>query len=545
MAREQMEGGRSDAPRAAADRPYELTLDKFIRHAAKWHPAGQVVTGGGAGTSPQRIGYAALCERSQRLSGALHALGIRRGQRIATLAWNSQSHMEGWYAAFGIGVSCHTLNPRLNADQIADMVKQADNRLLMISPDLTALAEQIVPRCPGLTAVVVLDEPDATDQPLPAVGEVPVWTLPRLLETHGAVTDWRGVSEADEAALCFTSGTTGAPKGVPYTHRCNYLVTLALLQRDVLGIGADDVILAAVPMFHANGWGLPLAAPATGAKIVFPCRHNDGASLAELIRDEGVTLAVGVPTVWLGLIEHLEATGIVLPSLRRVILGGSGVPQALIDRIEARLGVNVQTSWGMTELSPLGTVTAPGSPGRASTAGRPPVSVDLRLVDGEGTPLADQHGGEGRLQVRGASTIHRYFGHPDAATDADGWFDTGDLATIDAGGNLSITGRAKDLIKSGGEWINPGEIEAIVGDLPGVSLVAVIGRSHPRWSERPIVVLETSENAASDADIRSALNGRIPRWWMPDAIVRIDRMPVAMTGKIDKQQLRRLYADGT
>lgn len=549
MAKElQAEAERSDSsqsPVRAAPSPYELTLDKFVSHAAKWHSAAQVVTGGGAGAPSQRIDYAGLHDRSSQLSGALLALGMRRGERIATLAWNSQGHMECWYAAFGIGISCHTLNPRLNAMQIVDMINQAGDRLLVISPDLAELAGQIVPHCPGIVAVLVLDEPGAADHALPAGGDVAVWTMNQLLTEHGAMVGWGGVSEVEEAALCFTSGTTGAPKGVPYSHRCNYLVTLALLQRDVLGIGADDTILAAVPMFHANGWGLPLAAPASGAKLVFPCRHNDGASLAELIRDEGVTLAVGVPTVWLGLIEHLEATGIALPTLRRVILGGSGVPQALIDRIEGRLGVKVQTSWGMTELSPLGTVTPPGTPGRATTAGRPPVSVDLRLVDAAGAPLADQRAGEGRLQVRGASTVHRYFGEREAATDAQGWFDTGDLASIDADGNLSITGRAKDLIKSGGEWINPGEIETLIGALPGVSMVAVIGRNHPKWSERPVIVLEASDDVVSDADIHAALDGSIPRWWMPDAIFRIDRMPVAMTGKIDKQRLRQLYADAT
>lgn len=541
MTSEQAVRRGSDSP-ATGDRTraYELTLDRFIDHAAKWHASGEVVTGGGAAAPAMRIDYAALRDRSNRLSGAFAALGIEPGERIASLAWNSQGHMECWYAAFGMGVSCHTLNPRLNAMQIADMMTQAGGRLLVVSPDLAGLAEQIVPHCPRIAAVIVLLEPGASDHRLPNCGATPVWTIARLLKERGAPTTWGGMSEEQEAALCFTSGTTGAPKGVSYSHRCNYLVTLALLQRDVLGIGADDTILAAVPMFHANGWGLPLAAPATGAKLVFPGRHNDGGSLAKLIRDESVTLAIGVPTVWLGLIEHLEATGMTLPTLRRVILGGSGVAQTLIDRIEALLGVNVQTSWGMTELSPLGTVTPPGSPGRATTAGRPPVSVDLRLVDESGHVLTDQRGPEGRLQVRGSSAIHSYFGHNEAAT-TDGWFDTGDLAVFDTDGNLSITGRSKDLIKSGGEWINPGEIEAIVGDLRGVSLVAVVGRTHPRWSERPIIVLETSGTTVSDAEIQEALDGRVPRWWMPDEIVRVDRMPLAMTGKIDKQQLRLLY----
>lgn len=522
---------------------YELSLDKFIDHAAKWHPRAEVVTSAGAGRPSARIDYAALRARSNRLSGALLALGLRRGDRIATLAWNSQAHMECWYAAFGIGVSCHTLNPRLGVAQLADMVRQAEDRFLAISPDQAAAVEQLVALCPGIERVIILEEPGTADMERPDCGGIPVDTLDALLADHGADVPWGGFSERTEAALCFTSGTTGSPKGVPYTHRCNYLVTLSLLQSDVMGINSRDVILAAVPMFHANGWGLPFAAPAAGATLVMAGHHNDGASLAALIRDEGVTLAVGVPTVWLGLIEHVERTGETLPSLQRVLLGGSGVPQALIDRIEARLGVRAQTSWGMTELSPLGTVTPPGSAGRASTAGRPPIGVDLRLVDAEGALLGKQRGNEGHLQVRGSSTVDCYFGQQASATDGEGWFDTGDLAVIDDDGHLAITGRAKDLIKSGGEWINPAEIEAIVGALPGVSLVAVIGRADAKWTERPVVIVETAEGGASDATIRSALEGKIPRWWMPDAILRVDQMPLALTGKIDKQALRKRFGE--
>lgn len=531
---------------AATSPSYQLTLDKFIDHAAKWHQSAEVVTGAGAGRPSTRIDYAAMRSRSNRLSGAFVQLGLREGDRIATLAWNSQAHMECWYACFGVGVSCHTLNPRLGVAQLAEMARQANDRLLAISPDQIEVAAQLVAQCPAIEHVVVLDEPGAAEWSPPSDCRVSFWPQPQLLAERGAPVEWGGFSETLQAALCFTSGTTGAPKGVPYSHRCNYLVTLNLLQRDVMGINAADSILAAVPMFHANGWGLPFAAPAAGAKLVFSGHHNDGASLAELIRTEGVTLAVGVPTVWLGLIEHLDRTGDTLPSLQRIILGGSGVPQTLIDRIETQLGVRAQTSWGMTELSPLGTVTPSWTAGRASTAGRPPVGVDLRLIGPDGDVLAKQRGVEGHLQVRGPSVIERYLGHDTAATDRQGWFDTGDLAVIDTDGNLSITGRAKDLIKSGGEWINPAEIEAIVGQLPGVSLVAVIARAHTKWSERPVVIVEANRGGTlSDTEIRSALDGRIPRWWMPDEIVRIDRMPLAMTGKIDKSELRRRYGNGS
>ena len=314
------------------------------------------------------------------------------------------------------------------------------------------------------------------------------------------------------------------------------------LQADVLGITARDAVMPVVPMFHANAWGIPFTAPAVGAKLVLPGRHSDGAHLARLIRAEGVTAAVGVPTVWLGLVEHLEAEGGEVPTLERILVGGSSMPPALMDRIERRLGVEVQTSWGMTELSPLGTAALPGDPARRpDLSGRPAMGIDLLLTDGDGRALAEQRGTEGHLRVRGGSVVERYFGQSEPATDADGWFDTGDLARIDAGGNLTITGRAKDLIKSGGEWINPAEIEAIVAGLPQVSLAAVIGRSDPKWGERPILLVETCDDAISDADLLGSLDGRVASWWVPDAVVRLAAMPLAPTGKIDKMQLRAEY----
>jgi 3-(methylthio)propionyl---CoA ligase len=523
---------------------YELLLGNFLDHAAKWHDRAEVVTGGGSGAGAERIDYAELRERSNRLSGAFLALGLKQGDRIATLAWNSHAHMECWYAAVGIGVSCHTLNPRLGMEQLAEMVRQAGDRLIVVSPDQADVVAGLTGQCPSIEQVVMLDEPSAGHPPLPDCGPVRVWRLSDLRDQMGAPAVWGGFSEATESGLCFTSGTTGAPKGVPYTHRSIYLMTLTLLQTDVLGIGRDDSVLAAVPMFHANAWGLPYAVPGVGARFVLPGRHTDGASLAALIEEEGVTVAIGVPTVWLGLIDHLDATGGELPSLRRIVLGGSSIPQALMDRIEQRLGVRCQTSWGMTELSPLGTVTPGSAEVRSSRlSGRPPVGVDLRLADAEGAPLPDQRGGEGHLHVRGASVIDRYLGHDEPAADAEGWFDTGDLGMIDESGNLAITGRSKDLIKSGGEWINPGEMEAIVGALPAVGLVAVIGRPHPKWTERPIVVIEPrSGQTVSDEEVVHSLAGRVPRWWMPDAVVQVDRMPLATTGKIDKQQLRRQFA---
>lgn len=508
---------------------YALTLDKFLSHAAKWHSDAEVVSAGADG-AVRRIGYAALRDRALRVSGALARLGIAQGDRVATLAWNTQGHVEAWYGIMGMGAICHTLNPRLTPAQLGSMLSQSEAAVLLVSPDLLSLAEDAARNLASVRHILLLDVDDDAR------------ALDRLIASCDADAVWGGFDETSPSGLCFTSGSTGAPKGVTYTHRGCFLHTMRQLQADVLGITARDAVMPVVPMFHANAWGIPFTAPAVGAKLVLPGRHSDGAHLARLIRSEGVTAAVGVPTVWLGLVEHLEAEGGEVPSLQRILVGGSPMPPALMDRIEKRLGVEVQTSWGMTELSPLGTAALPGDPARKpGLSGRPAMGIDLLLTDADGAALAEQRGGEGHLRVCGGSVVERYFGQAEPATDADGWFDTGDLARIDAAGNLTITGRAKDLIKSGGEWINPAEIEAIVGALPQVSLAAVIGRSDPKWGERPILLVETCDPSVSDAELLAPLSGRVASWWVPDAIIRLDVMPLAPTGKIDKLQLRAEY----
>jgi len=517
---------------------FALTLDKFLEHAAKWRPDAQVVTArDGGGTD--RIGYADLLVRSRRISAMLAGLGVRTGDRVATLAWNTQAHVEVWYGIMGMGAVCHTLNPRLTAEHLASMIVQSRARILIASADLAPLAGQILERVPGIEHLLLIDAADATT-PRGAPSAVPL--EPLLAEATGEVV-WGDFEETAPCGLCFTSGTTGAPKGVTYTHRSSFLHTLRTLQADVMAISGADSVLVVVPMFHANAWGLPFAAPAVGAKLVLPGRQADGASLARLIAAENVTVGVGVPTVWLGLVEHLEAAGGDLPSLERIIVGGAPMAPALMERIEQRLGVRVQTSWGMTELSPSGTVAPLSAPSHAALSGRPAIGVDLLLTDADGTPLPRQRDMEGHLRVRGAAVIERYFGHAEPATDADGWFPTGDLARIDAEGNLMITGRAKDLIKSGGEWINPAEIEAVVGALPEVSLAAVIGRSDPKWGERPILLVETL-GEVSDEVLLASLRGRVAPWWIPDAVYRLPRMPLAATGKIDKIRLRSEYGGG-
>ena len=519
---------------------FALTLDKFLDHAARWHPRAQVVTGrDDDGT--ERVSYAQLRERSLRVSAALRDCGVGFGDRVATLAWNTQAHVETWYAIMGMGAVCHTLNPRLTAAQSASMLVQSESRVMVVSADLAPLAQQIVEDAPAIEQILIIDGPIDAGA---GVGTRPtVRALEQAMSAACVTAAWGGFDERSASGLCFTSGTTGAPKGVTYTHRSSYLHALRLLQADSIGVTAADSVLVVVPMFHANAWGLPFAVPAAGAKLVLPGRHASGANLARLIASEEVTIAVGVPTVWLALVEHLDATGGEVPSLKRILVGGAQLPPALMERIEKRLGASVQTSWGMTEMSPTGTMSSPHDPQRsAAVAGRPAVGVDLLLTDADGKPLAEQRDVEGHLRVRGASVIGRYFGEDSPATDADGWFDTGDLARIDAAGNLIITGRAKDLIKSGGEWINPAEIEAIIGALPEVALAAVIGRPDPKWGERPVLLVQMREQQTlSDEAMLAALRKEVAPWWVPDVVIHVPSMPLGNTGKIDKICLRAQY----
>ncbi|MFC5345614.1 AMP-binding protein [Brevundimonas staleyi] len=511
---------------------YGLTVDRFLDHGAKWHGDARVVTAGG-----DSLGYAALRDRANRLSGALLDLGLKPGDKIATLAWNTRHHVEVWYAAMGVGIVCHTLNPRLTLAHMTAMVIQANDRVLAVGAGLRDVAEALMAACPCLERLILLD--GETAEP----GRADVSDLEALLDARGRPAEWGRFDERSLAGLCFTSGTTGAPKGVAYTHRSNYLHTIRGLQADAFALTADDGVLVAVPMFHANAWGLPFAAPAVGADLILPGRATDGASLARLITDHMVTVAVGVPTVWLGLLDHLDAAGGETPSLQRIIIGGSSCPDSLLRRMEERLGATVQTSWGMTELSPLGAVSPRSNkPGAARGSGRPPMGLDLRLTDADNVALPDQRNTVGHLKVRGQSVVNAYFGAETPAVDADGWFDTGDLASLDDAGNLTLAGRSKDLIKSGGEWINPVEIEEIVGSLPSVGLVAVIGRADPKWGERPLMVIEPVRGQDIDeADVKATLKGLVADWWIPDHIVRVETMPLAATGKINKTQLRATY----
>jgi fatty-acyl-CoA synthase len=519
---------------------WPLTVDRVIDHAARVHGAREVVTRRTDGTI-HRTDYRTLRARARRVSAALAALGIGHGDRVATLCWNSERHMECWYGAMGIGAVLHTLNPRLHPDQIAWIAKDAGSRVLILDTTFLPLIESIADAL-SFECYIVLGDQDSV--PLGGLA-YEAW----IAADHPEV-EWGGFDENTACGLCYTSGTTGKPKGVLYSHRSNVLHSLVAMSKGGLGIGPDDVVMPIVPMFHANAWGLAFACPAAGAKMVMPGGQLDGASVYELLDRERVTFAAAVPTVWLGLLQHLREHGLALPHLRRVVIGGSALPEAILRAFEEQYGVEVVHAWGMTETSPIGTIG--GLPAALQYApreeqvahrlkqGRPPFGVELGLVDDAGHPVAWDGKTSGRLMVRGFAIAGAYLGgEPGDILDANGFFDTGDVATIDAHGTMQITDRAKDVIKSGGEWISSIEIENIALSHPQVANAAAVGMPHAKWGERPVLVIEPRPAAQlTSQDLHDVLDGRIAKWWMPDAYVFVDRIPLGPTGKVNKLKIR-------
>jgi len=529
---------------------WPLTVDRILDHAGSWHAGREVVTRSVEGPIV-RTTYGEIKDRAKRLSNALLGLGIRPGDRVATLAWNSGRHIEAWYAVMGIGAVCHTLNPRLFADQLCYIINHAQDRIIFTDLTFLPVLLEHRHRMPTVERFIVLADQDRVDK----AGFAGALSSETLIETHGADCLWGGFDERTACGLCYTSGTTGNPKGVLYSHRSNFLHTLVTLQTDVMGLSVRDTVLAVVPMFHANAWGLTFSCPAVGAKLVMPGPKMDGASILELLETEKVTFSAAVPTVWQMLLAHMRETKATLTTLKRVVIGGSAVPEAIIRAFHDDYGVDVVHAWGMTETSPLGTLATP-TPEIAALSfeeqvpyklkqGRPPVGVQLKLTDDEGTPKPHDGTSFGRLKIKGPFIAGEYFkGEGGNILDEEGFFDTGDVATIDPTGYMQITDRAKDVIKSGGEWISSIEIENIAAGHPKALLAAVIGVAHPKWDERPLLLvrLRDGESAEPEEFLRY-LDGKIARWWMPDDVVFVDEIPLGATGKIDKKLIRQRFAD--
>jgi acyl-CoA synthetase (AMP-forming)/AMP-acid ligase II len=531
------------------DRP--LLISSILEHAAaRCGDTAMVSHTGDAGT--HRTSYAELARRSRQLANALQAtFDIGIGDRIGTLAWNDHRHFELYYGIAGIGAICHTINPRLFPEQIAYIINHAEDCYLCVDPMFVPLVERLAPQLPTVRGVVVLT--DAAHMPKSGLRHLHCYEA--LLEGRPETFEWPVFDETTAAGLCYTSGTTGNPRGALYHHRSTILHGLTQALPNTLGLAADDIVLPAVPMFHVNAWGLPYACPLAGVGMVMPGPGLDGASLYEQIERERVTFSAGVPTIWFGLLNHLKETGKRLTSLRRVCIGGSAAPGSMIEAFED-MGVEVRHGWGMTEMSPIGSVSALDARGMALPIeerrrlqlkqGRAPWGVEMRIVDEQGRPLPHDGASAGLLLVRGPWIASAYFRDDEATAEAihDGWFSTGDVATIDRHGYMEITDRAKDVIKSGGEWISSITLENTAVGHPDLLEAAVIAAPHPRWGERPLLIVVARADAElSKADILAFLKDKVAAWWLPDDVVFVAELPHTATGKIQKSRLREMFAD--
>jgi acyl-CoA synthetase (AMP-forming)/AMP-acid ligase II len=529
-----------------------LLISSLLTHAERHHGDQQVVSRRVEGDIHRQT-YRELGQRARRLANALAALGVGHGDRVATLAWNGYRHMELYYAVSGSGAVLHTLNPRLHPDQVVWIADHAEDVVLCFDLSFLPLVEAIAPRVKTIKAFVVM-----TDRAhMPAASSVHnLLCYEDLLDAHTPEFKWPVFDENSASSLCYTSGTTGHPKGALYSHRSTVLHTFAAALPDGLQCSSRDVVLPVVPMFHVNAWGLPYVACMVGAKLVFPGPFLDGRNLHELFESEGVTVSAGVPTVWQGLLAHVEAQQLRFSTMRRTIIGGSACPPAMMRAFQDRYDVQVLHAWGMTELSPLGTactlkprqLALPPEERLAVQAkqGRVVYGVDMKIVDDDGNELPWNGQAAGELLVRGPWVIAGYFkgegGDPLQYHDGQGWFATGDVATIDADGFMQITDRAKDVIKSGGEWIGSIDLENIAMAHPAVALAACIGVPHPKWDERPLLVVVKKPDAqVTRQDLLQFYEGRIAKWWMPDDVVFVDAIPLGATGKVQKNRLREQF----
>ena len=529
---------------------WPLTVDKILDHAKNWHGHREVVTRSVEGPIV-RATYAEIHARAKRVSSVLKEWDVKVGDRIATLAWNSGRHMEVWYGIMGMGAICHTLNPRLFPEQLIYIINHAEDRIIFVDMTFIPLLEAILPHCPTVQRVVVMTD----ELTMPATKLPGAECYEALLGSASEDVVWGGFDEQTACGLCYTSGTTGNPKGVLYSHRSNFIHTLLGMQSTVLGPSPKEVILPVVPMFHANAWGIAFAGPASGAKLVMPGARMDGAAIYELIVSEGVTFSAAVPTVWQMLLTHLRENNLTIPTVKRVMIGGSAVPESLIRAFHDEFDIEVIQGWGMTETSPIGTTSIlppelEALPYDESMKwrvkqGMPPLGVELKLKNYAGQEMPHDGHTYGRLMIKGPTISGAYFrGEGGDILDHEGFFDTGDVSTIDEHGFMQITDRAKDVIKSGGEWISSIEIENIAVGHPRVELAAVIGAAHPKWDERPVLIVKLKPGEAQNKQEHlDFLQGKIAKWWMPDDVVFVDDIPLGATGKIDKKLVRERLKD--
>lgn len=523
---------------------WPLRVSGILDHAARYHGA-RLVKGRAAEGHLTEMPYATLRLRALKVVQMLRRLGVKPGEAVASMAWNTPRHMEVWYGVSGAGAVLHTLNPRLFKEQLDYIINHAEDRVILVDADLVPVIEELKDHLSGVRQIIVMT--DASHMP---DSSLELLCYEDLIAAEDGDTIWENVAETDACGICYTSGTTGNPKGVVYTHRSNVLHAMSAVQPDMIGLSSRDTIMPVVPLFHANGWSIGYSAPLVGATMMMPGRDLSPTGLYPLLED-GVTVTAAVPTIWLLLLQHLKAhPELRFSTLNRVVIGGSSCPRAVIETFQNDYGVDVLHAWGMTELSPLGTVcsfkpeilerNAEARLDIQETVGHPPYTVELDIIDDADAPLP--HDGEtpGRLVARGAAVVGEYLKAGTSATDAENWFDTGDIATMDASGYVRITDRAKDVIKSGGEWISSIDLENAAVAHPQVAQAAAIGIAHPKWDERPIlVVVPTAEGAPDKAEILALVAERFAKWQVPDDVVFMEDIPLTATGKISKLTLRQ------
>jgi fatty-acyl-CoA synthase len=527
-----------------------LLISSLLVHAERHHPDQEIVSRRVEGDI-HRCTYKTLAARARRLADALARRGLTQGDRIATLAWNGYRHMEAYYAVSGSGAVLHTINPRLHPDQVVYIADHAEDTTLFFDLTFLPLVEAIAGRVKTIKTFVCM-----TDRAnMPEATKIPgLLCYEELLAEGNDCFDWPQFDENTASSLCYTSGTTGNPKGALYSHRSTLLHSFAAALPDALNCSASDAVLPVVPMFHVNAWGLPYIACMVGAKLVFPGPALDGKSLYELFESEGVTVSAGVPTVWQGLLAHVQSNQLKFSTMRRTIIGGSACPPAMIDLFERNYGVQVLHAWGMTELSPIGTVCTMKFKHRAmnfdqrlqlqAKQGRGVFGIDMRIVDPNGAELPWDGEASGDLQVRGHWVIETYFRGEGGQVLDHGWFPTGDVAKIDSDGYMQITDRSKDVIKSGGEWIGSIDLDNIAMAHPAVAMAACIAVKHPKWDERPLlVVMKKPGQEVSRDELLGFFEGRIAKWWTPDDVVFVDNIPLGATGKMQKNKLREQFRD--